>query len=433
MKKIKNYQDFTNEEINLKKALAGAALGAGLAISNPVSSQITTTSVPKAVTKPVTKMDYDSTSHIIGKNVGKLIGQDLYLLTEPRHGEFYSESQGKKINPDFSEIKNKYFKVISVSEDSTNQDFQKSYTNYYILTLEEKETKKKYYFKYDDDYGSRTAQETAGVRYNVSQGYFPFIILGYFEKIRNRFINSTANIKGSSSIIEKNCLVISKNGNQIYINSARTLHVSNNLNDGRKIEGPLDAEYSCIDVSLNESNEIVLIFENEKVKFYITYEDIKGGEAKQPTTSSSGGCLSSEAMVETENGPIKISEIKIGDKIKTKNGESIVKKLHSDTVSNIPVVNMGNFFMTPSHPIFLNGEWIRADEFGQVITRNVGMVYNIELENDDNFLAGGFICASLFTLRINDKEILLSKCVLTEDDFLERRVKYLEVDPGENK
>ena len=35
MRKIKNYQDFTNEEINLKKALTGAALGTSLLFSNP--------------------------------------------------------------------------------------------------------------------------------------------------------------------------------------------------------------------------------------------------------------------------------------------------------------------------------------------------------------------------------------------------------------
>lgn len=35
MRKIKNYEDFTNEEINFKKALAGAALGTSLIFSNP--------------------------------------------------------------------------------------------------------------------------------------------------------------------------------------------------------------------------------------------------------------------------------------------------------------------------------------------------------------------------------------------------------------
>jgi hypothetical protein len=41
MKTIKTYEDFINEEINLKKALATGALAAGMALSNPAHSQTT--------------------------------------------------------------------------------------------------------------------------------------------------------------------------------------------------------------------------------------------------------------------------------------------------------------------------------------------------------------------------------------------------------
>lgn len=41
MKTIKTYEDFVNEEINLKKALATGALAAGMAFSNPAISQNT--------------------------------------------------------------------------------------------------------------------------------------------------------------------------------------------------------------------------------------------------------------------------------------------------------------------------------------------------------------------------------------------------------
>jgi hypothetical protein len=37
-KKVLSYEDFVNEEINLKKALAGAALGAGLMFGNPTDA-----------------------------------------------------------------------------------------------------------------------------------------------------------------------------------------------------------------------------------------------------------------------------------------------------------------------------------------------------------------------------------------------------------
>jgi hypothetical protein len=42
MNKVKTYDQFINEEINIKKALTGAALGASLAFSNPVISQTNT-------------------------------------------------------------------------------------------------------------------------------------------------------------------------------------------------------------------------------------------------------------------------------------------------------------------------------------------------------------------------------------------------------
>lgn len=70
MRKIKNYEDFTNEELNLKKALAGAALGAGLAISNPSISQTNldkveteTTQTTKAL-KSVTVLDSNQVNKI---------------------------------------------------------------------------------------------------------------------------------------------------------------------------------------------------------------------------------------------------------------------------------------------------------------------------------------------------------------------------------
>lgn len=62
MSKIKKYEDFVSEEINLKKAITGAALGAGLAFSNPSISQ--------------TK---DTTSHISVNSIKNIIGKTLIV------------------------------------------------------------------------------------------------------------------------------------------------------------------------------------------------------------------------------------------------------------------------------------------------------------------------------------------------------------------
>ena len=57
MKKIKTYEDFVNEEINLRKAAAGLALGAGLAFGSPAHSQTTTTTQTQQSYKQENKID----------------------------------------------------------------------------------------------------------------------------------------------------------------------------------------------------------------------------------------------------------------------------------------------------------------------------------------------------------------------------------------
>ena len=78
MKTIKTYEDFVNEEINLKKALATGALAAGMAFSNPATSQITTTKSVEKTPIEVEVPKYDSTENFTTE-VEKLIGQDFYL------------------------------------------------------------------------------------------------------------------------------------------------------------------------------------------------------------------------------------------------------------------------------------------------------------------------------------------------------------------
>ena len=56
MNKIKTYEDFVNEEINLRKAAAGLALGAGLAFGSPVVGQTTQTQTQQS-SKQENKID----------------------------------------------------------------------------------------------------------------------------------------------------------------------------------------------------------------------------------------------------------------------------------------------------------------------------------------------------------------------------------------
>jgi hypothetical protein len=96
VKNIKTYEDFYNEEINLKKGLAGAALGAGLAFSNPSSGQITTT---KIATEQVPQQKYDSLSNFVGDNIKSIINQTIYLKPIPESLREYGY-QGFFTQPD---------------------------------------------------------------------------------------------------------------------------------------------------------------------------------------------------------------------------------------------------------------------------------------------------------------------------------------------
>jgi len=66
MNKIKTYEDFVNEEINLRKAAAGLALGAGLTFGSPVVGQTTNKEEKDdEVEIPTTKKIEISDKHII--------------------------------------------------------------------------------------------------------------------------------------------------------------------------------------------------------------------------------------------------------------------------------------------------------------------------------------------------------------------------------
>jgi hypothetical protein len=73
MKTIKTYEDFVNEEINLKKALTTGVLAAGMALSNPANSQLTTTKVTEVgvhIADVLVKINDDtfSQNHIVFVN-----------------------------------------------------------------------------------------------------------------------------------------------------------------------------------------------------------------------------------------------------------------------------------------------------------------------------------------------------------------------------
>jgi hypothetical protein len=289
MKNIKTYEDFVNEEISLKKALATGALATGMAFSNPAKSQITTTSVPKPIAKEIIQTPYDSTRNSVGDDIGSLIGQELYLTHISYGEELYLNIKdfGKSsINP--SMVEKKYYKLINVSEDTTHRDYQKSNINYYILKLQEVNSKNIYY-----------------QRYNNKQSGFPFIVIGFYEKIKKMYIGSILKFKWNygwrsdgdglsvisslensfniwnrpdynkpwGSIDPANWQAGGVSKLKGYPTLSKYVKISNDLKTGRYISD-LEGDWICKDVTIDDSQNLVLIFENGDKSFFIKYNDL---------------------------------------------------------------------------------------------------------------------------------------------------------------
>jgi len=146
--------------------------------------QITKTKVadPKVITevKP-----FDSTKNFLGNEVHAYLGQEFYLKGLPevlrkygyagfsidyRKSTLANKSNVYKCcdsyNSKYSELVEKYFKVIEIIRHPKAENDELLYGDEYYLKLEEKESKDIVYFEYDTKY----------------EHSFPFIVVGYFTK-----------------------------------------------------------------------------------------------------------------------------------------------------------------------------------------------------------------------------------------------------------
>ncbi len=149
---------------------------------------------------------YDSLSNFLGTNYELYKGQTLYLkgLREGRrrngYKNFYSDynyeihTESKNIYKpndvyysDYKEIAEKYFEVLEIVLYPDSKDEKSLYGQRRYLKLKEKESENICYFKYDELY----------------ENNFPFLIVGYFEKIKQtivgeKFVIKTPYFEGSS-------------------------------------------------------------------------------------------------------------------------------------------------------------------------------------------------------------------------------------------
>ena len=418
MRTIKTYEDFVNEEINLKKAITTGALAAGMVLSNPSKGQITTTKINKKPPIEVEVPKYDSTENFTS-DLRKLIGQDFYLKNRKDNifaksvYKFYEYNKNgilKKV-VDIDNLEGKYLKLLDIT--SVGNQFAEDLYYDHVLKFELKGTNRTIYYDYSsfskgdtDEYKNKTRKDF--------EEYFPFIIVGFFEKQKKLLIGSTLTEAGGYQLTSKDGRPLSYveylNGIPVDINTGNYLAV------GHKI-------WTCTDITINESNnKMSLVFKNENNYIMISFDsffgdisnprrnnktkneyDLKNKSSSDRSSSDrSGVCLSGNARIKMSNGDYKmISQIKEGDFLST----GIVKKLHITEVNDvIDLVDMSNFFITPGHLILSDNFWIRPDSINPVIQKYIDFVYNIELVDGDSFDSDGFICISLTKIYLEGKK-----------------------------
>ncbi|MDD3771820.1 MAG: hypothetical protein PHC38_04090 [Weeksellaceae bacterium] len=181
--------------------------------------QITTTKVVEKI-ELANNTTYDSTKNFLGLNVNKYLGQELYLkgktrdLRESGYSGFcidyrksidaYSNTY-KAIKPKeerylkfdlgggksiYDSLANKYFTVLDIIKHPKSTEIEVIYGRKYFLKLIDKSTHDTIYYEYDSE----------------AEHLFPFIVVGYYEKLKKEeigkeFIFTYSTLNGAKDII----------------------------------------------------------------------------------------------------------------------------------------------------------------------------------------------------------------------------------------
>jgi hypothetical protein len=218
-------------------------------------------SVKKVQTKSAVK--YDSLQNYLGSKVFQYVGQELYLKPLPEslrtygYDEFFTSiDDGFKTNGEnvykccqsfnslYDELEGKYFQVLEVIKHPRAEADPVLYATKYFLQLKEKESGDTCYFKYDA---------------NSIEEVFPFVVVGYFEKAKKKYIGRTYITKGKNWVSKTEPMI--------------------DIVSGKNVSVAVGKVWKCIDFTIEDKfYELALILQSgigEKVALSVV--SLKGG------------------------------------------------------------------------------------------------------------------------------------------------------------
>lgn len=209
--------------------------------------QITTTKVAPKVDQ-VDKTPYDSLQNFLAKDVSKYLGQELYLKGKSESLRKYGYDGFSKdytqdrllnqsnvykccdsYNSKYDALTGKYFKVLEIIKHPKANESESLYGTKSFLKLREKESGDIVYFEYDSRF----------------EHNFEFIVVGYFEKCKERYIGTEYVLRGRNWLDKKA---------EMY-----------DIQTGKSVDFSAGTVWKCVDVTIEEKfYELSIILENNK-------------------------------------------------------------------------------------------------------------------------------------------------------------------------
>ena len=225
MKNIKTYEDFVNEEINLKKALTTGALAAGMAFSNPAISQ---TNISNDIKIPTTKV-VKRVDEYIDSLQKALVDKQVYIMPKSERVKKYGYGFCNSIDgtynymmkDNYEKYVNRYFVINNIHKSTKSE-------NQYIIEMKSKDSLNEVIFvkfSFNPDYpmNDKISEIEKSLMLNS------LLLTSYFEKLKSnigRTIVSTSwNTEGDIAL---------------------------DINTGKVVQYLPGTKWKCVDITIDE-------------------------------------------------------------------------------------------------------------------------------------------------------------------------------------